>query len=710
MDILGGLNNAQKDAVETVNGPLLILAGAGSGKTKTLTHRIAYLIKEKNVYPDQILAVTFTNKAAKEMRIRLAEMLNENAENRFFMPWMGTFHGICVRMLRISGENIGVEPNFVIYDEDDRQSLIKQIIKDGNFDSQNVKPRAVSSTISNAKNELTTPEEFALNASWGFSQNAAKIYTEYEIRRKKANALDFDDLLVETVRLLRENPEVQKKWREKFKFILIDEYQDTNAAQYSIVRLLVNEQKNICVVGDDWQSIYSWRGADFKNILNFERDFPGTKVIKLEQNYRSTENILNAAHNVITKNKMRTDKELFTNIGEGEPVKLIKNRDGDEEASRIASQIFSFQNVGARKFEDFAILYRTNAQSYAFERAMIHYQIPYKIIGGIRFYDRKEIKDILAYLRVIYNPRDLVAFSRIANVPTRGLGKVSLDKFLKFQTESDQNIISALLASDELSTLAARARNSLRNLGNILREAQILNENSVNPSEIIEKILEKTGYISTDNPTDSEQIDRSENLSVMISEAKNYADLASFLEDAALMSSADSSAGDEVTLMTLHAAKGLEFPTVFLVGMEEGLFPHSRVYDGGNDDLEEERRLCYVGMTRAKEELILSYATSRAVFGQRQYSSPSRFISDAGLLAEKGEFDSAEDDFVDEFSQDFSNDEFYDLPPFEIGDKVKSSVFGKGEIKDIDGMAAEIEFENGKTKKLNIEFAKLEKI
>lgn len=711
MDILKGLNAPQKDAVETVSGPLLILAGAGSGKTKTLTHRIAYLIQSQNIAPEEILAVTFTNKAAKEMRQRLATMLGGRAENRFFMPWMGTFHGICVRILRHSGESIGVERNFVIYDEDDRRTLIKKIIKDFNMDDKSVKPSSASAAISNAKNELRSAEDFAASANWGFEQKVTQIYEEYEKRRRKANALDFDDLLCEVVRLLRENLEVRAFWRDKFKHIMIDEYQDTNAAQYSIVKMLVNENKNICVVGDDWQSIYSWRGADFTNILNFSRDFLGTKVIKLEQNYRSTESILNAAHNVITKNTKRTDKELFTKLGVGEPVKLQKSRDESEEASRIAGQIFSFNTVGARQFSDFAILYRTNAQSQAFERAMMHYQIPYKIIGGMRFFDRKEVKDILAYLRVVYNPLDTVAFTRIVNVPTRGVGQVSFERFMNWQAQTGQDIISSLLMAGELSTLPTRARNSLIRLGEIFREAQLINENSTSPAEIIEKILDRTGYTGAEKLADSEEIDRSENLSSMVSDAKNYADLATYLEDAALMSSADATTDDNsVTLMTLHAAKGLEFPVIFMVGMEEGLFPHSRVYDSGPEELEEERRLCYVGMTRACEELILSYANRRAVFGQWQYCTPSRFISDAGLAPENSFGDDYMDEYSDGFSAETSDDFYSDEPNLSIGDRVKSSAFGSGVLTDIDGMAVEIRFDNGKSKKLNVEYARLEKI
>ena len=711
MDILKDLNDPQREAVKTTSGPLLILAGAGSGKTKTLTHRIAYLIQNENIAPEQILAVTFTNKAAKEMRHRLAEMLGGRAENRFFMPWMGTFHGICVRILRQSCEYVGVEKNFVIYDEDDRRTLIKKIIKEFKLDDKSIKPASASAAISNAKNELTTADDYSLSANWGFEKKVSQIYSEYEKRRRKANALDFDDLLFETVRLLRDNPEIREFWRDKFKHIMIDEYQDTNAAQYSIIKMLVNQQRNICVVGDDWQSIYSWRGADFTNILNFSKDFSGTKIIKLEQNYRSTESILNAAHNVITKNIKRTDKKLYTKLGVGEPVKLEKSRDEGEEASRIAGQIFSFNTVGARKFSDFAILYRTNAQSQAFERAMMHYQIPYKIIGGMRFFDRKEVKDILAYLRVVYNPQDTVAFTRIVNVPVRGVGQVSFERFMNWQAQTGQDIISSLLMASELSTLPTRARNSLVALGEIFREAQSISDNSNSPAEIIEKILDKTGYTGAEKLAKDEEVDRSENLSTMVSDAKNYADLATYLEDAALMSSADTSNNDDnVTLMTLHAAKGLEFPVVFMTGMEEGLFPHSRVYDSGPDELEEERRLCYVGMTRAREELILSYANRRAVFGQWQYSAPSRFITDAGLSPDN----SFNDDFIDEYSSGiesgYSDDFYSDEPNLSIGDKVRSSSFGKGIVTDIDGMAVEIRFDNGKSKKLNIEYARLEKI
>lgn len=445
MDLLGELNEAQQEAAVTTTGPLLILAGAGSGKTKTLTHRIALLIAEKKVWPSHILAVTFTNKAAREMRERLAVLLRQ-PNDRSFMPWMGTFHGICVRLLRIDGDAIDVPRNFVIYDEDDRQGLIKQVMKSLSISDKDMKASAVSSAISSAKNALQDPEEYEASAHYPFQKNVAKVYREYEVRRKAAKALDFDDLLIEAVRLLRENKEIREKWRIQFEYILIDEYQDTNAAQYQLVKLLVNDQQNICVVGDDWQSIYSWRGADFTNILNFERDFPGAKVVKLEQNYRSTGNILEAAHSVITKNTQRTDKELWTAAGEGAPVQVHGVYDEAEEARQVADRISAQVAIGARRFDEFAILYRTNAQSYTLERALLQMRVPYQIVGGVRFYDRKEIKDVIAYLKLIYQPNDRMSFSRIANVPTRGVGANSLERFLNWQATSGLDMIEALVA------------------------------------------------------------------------------------------------------------------------------------------------------------------------------------------------------------------------------------------------------------------------
>lgn len=701
MDLLSGLNSAQGDAVQTVSGPLLILAGAGSGKTKTLTHRIAYLIANESILPSEILAVTFTNKAAREMRERLGVLLGQNSNNRGFMPWMGTFHGICVRLLRIDGDAIGIDHNFVIYDEDDRQGLVKQAMKQLSISDGEIKAKSASSQISSAKNEMVSAEEYESTATMSYQKNVAKIYKKYESLRKKAGALDFDDLLLEVVRLFREKPEICKKWQKTFKHILIDEYQDTNAAQYNIIKLLVNDKQNICVVGDDWQSIYSWRGADFTNILNFERDFKGAKVIKLEQNYRSTGNILDAATNVISKNIQRTEKKLWTAAGPGEPVKVHSLYDEAEEANLVAERISTHVAMGARKFGDFAVLYRTNAQSYTLERSFLRLHVPYQIIGGVRFYDRKEIKDVIAYLRLIYQPQDRMSFSRIVNVPTRGVGAMSLEKFLLWQADSNMDIITALINVDQTSIVTARAKVALVTLGQKLQTVQAMLE-TASPTELIEKLLTLTGYREYIMDGTPQAEDREANIGSLLSDAQNFVSLPEFLEEVALMSSADNSSdGQKVTLMTLHAAKGLEFPVVFMVGMEEGILPHARVYDASPAELEEERRLAYVGMTRAREELHLTYAQSRMQFGQRSYNVMSRFITDMG---DNVEIPSSQQPQV------MHDQEFYSDELFNVGENVRSAAFGTGEIIEVDGLALTIKFDDGRTKKLNAEYARLEKI
>jgi DNA helicase-2/ATP-dependent DNA helicase PcrA len=635
--IFAGLNAPQREAVATLEGPLLILAGAGSGKTKTLTHRIANMIAH-GVGPNEILAVTFTNKAAKEMRTRLAALLGVT-DTRGFMPYMGTFHGICVRLLRIEAEAIGLNKNFVIYDEDDKTTLIKRVMRGLEIDAKSsLKPKSVGGMISKAKNEGVDPEEYAATAIYPNQKQIAKIYKRYEREKAGASALDFDDLLTETVRLLRERPDVREKWRTRFKHIFIDEYQDTNVVQYQLIRLLVNEARNICVVGDDWQSIYSWRGADFTNILNFERDFPGAVVIKLEQNYRSTGNILQASQKVIEKNLKRTEKTLFTEAGEGKPVQVQSLPDESIEANFVVTTIMG----SGRPYADFAVLYRTNAQSYAFERALINFKVPYKLVGGVRFYDRREIKDMMAYLKVVLNPADTVSLQRIVNVPGRGIGGKSFEK---------------ILAGEALSGKARAAYDRLLRVLAELRQAEASGEP---PKELIEKLIEKIDYktyLNDGDPVKTEE--RLENLSVLVNNAAPYDTLAEFVADATLMSSADEAAGDQaVTLMTLHAAKGLEFPVVFLVGLEEGLLPHARSGDsGGEDELEEERRLTYVGMTRAMEELYLTFARSRLSFGGRAYNLPSRFLSDLGFDPYENFGGSDVAEVTDDDFNDFINEE-----------------------------------------------------
>ena len=706
MNVLEGLNPAQAEAVETVTGPLLILAGAGSGKTKTLTHRIAHLIANEGIWPSQILAVTFTNKAAREMRDRLGKLVGQDGSQRDFMPWMGTFHGICVRLLRMDGHVIGIARNFVIYDEDDRQSLIKQAMKQLSVGDREMKPSQVSSMISNAKNQMIGPDEFESSANYPFQKNVAAIYKRYEEMRKDAGALDFDDLLLDGVRLLRDSKDMRDKWRTHFKHILIDEYQDTNAAQYQLVKLLINETQNICVVGDDWQSIYSWRGADFTNILNFERDFPGCKVVKLEQNYRSTGSILEAAHNVISKNTQRTDKKLWTAEGDGTPVQVHGVYDESEEARLVGERISSQVAIRARQFGDFAILYRTNALSYTLERAFLQLRIPYQLVGGVRFYDRKEIKDIIGYLRLLYQPNDRMSFSRIANVPARGIGATSLEKFLNWQSNQGLDIITALERVGDAGVITGKAKQGLAGLGVLLRGiSENLEEQT--PTDIIERILTGSGYRAYLQDGTPQAEDREENLGSLLSDAQNFASLPDFLEEVALMSSVDKSTddGQKVTLMSLHAAKGLEFPVVFIIGMEEGILPHARVFEASPAELEEERRLCYVGMTRAREELHLSYAYSRLQFGQRGYNPTSRFIADMGDQVSASEPESSV------MGAHYAEDSYYsDEIGFDIGDQVRSSAFGKGEIIDVDGLAVTIKFQGGQTKKLNAEYARLEKL
>lgn len=675
-----GLNPAQKEAVETLAGPVLILAGAGSGKTKTLTHRIANLITH-GIPGDRMLAVTFTNKAAKEMRDRLWRLLQQArsdarltpsfkddvfADNaamlatdgtlgrdvdsdgftnppRNFMPYMGTFHGICVRILRIEYQAAGLDRNFVIYDTDDQISLIKQAMKDLKIDDKTLRPKSVQSTISHCKNTGQTPEEYEEEAYYPNQVKTAKIFARYEKLKRESFALDFDDLLLEVTKLFENNKIIREKWQNRFEHILIDEYQDTNHIQYRLVKALVNQDRNICVVGDDWQSIYSWRGADFTNILNFERDFPGAKTIKLEQNYRSTGNILTASQKIINQNKTRTDKELFTTSGEGEPIEIQSLMDETAEASFVAMKIINLlanskavmQNGELVKdftsYSDFAVLYRTNAQSYAIEKAFISHQIPYKIIGGVRFYDRKEVKDVLAILKLIINFHDRISLDRICRNVLSGIGPASLEKIHTFLNQSEnydataQGRQNALLDAGLLDTLSGKAKNNFARLQNFLRDLDM----SLKPAEIIEKVIHYFGLAELVQDGTPSGDERAENLNTMIGNAAEFESLDDFLAEATLMSSADEQTSTNfVTLMTIHAAKGLEFPAVFLVGLEEGLFPSSRSDD--EDSIEEERRLAYVGMTRARKLLILTYAGSRFSNGQRSYNMPSRFLMELG--------------------------------------------------------------------------------
>ena len=720
--ILDGLNPEQRLAVETTEGPLLIQAGAGSGKTKALIHRIAYIIASELAQPAEILAVTFTNKAANEMRGRLARLLGV-ADNRSFMPWMGTFHSIAVRLLRQDGDQIDIARNFVIFDEADRLSLVKSVMKELGVAEQQFSPRSIVGYISKAKNACLSPEQYRRQATQSsLQQAAAEVYDRYERRLRENVVLDFDDLLLDAVRLLEKSSEVRHKYQEQFRYILIDEYQDTNKAQYRLVKLLLNDRRNICVVGDDWQSIYSWRGADYTNILNFERDFPGARQIKLEQNYRSTEEILEVAHRVISKNTKRSDKKLWTDNRGGEPVELIVAGNEFDEAERVANQIWAMVASGSHRLRDCAVLYRTNAQSRVFEQMFTRNSLRYRLIGGQRFYDRAEIKDLVAYLKLIYQPSDTISFRRVVNVPKRGLGEVSVGKFLAWQSGSGLNVLDALVRADDCAELTSRARKTLSQLGRALSEINKL-ASTEPPDRIIKGIMRRFDYGGyLDDGTERGE-ERCQNVDELISMAKEYGDLASFLEEVALVSGADAVNDDDaVTLMTLHAAKGLEYPVVFMVGMEDGLFPSAR----SSLELaaaEEERRLCYVGMTRAQEKLVLSYARRRMLRGEAHYNLPSPFVQDVSDMVSGDESDmdevgdyqvwanyrrgSSVQHTAGHGSQ--ASEPHYEPDPVELslGDRVQHQIFGSGQVTSVDGQVVEVYFDDGKTRKLNVAFAPL---
>ncbi|HTH72714.1 MAG TPA: UvrD-helicase domain-containing protein [Candidatus Pristimantibacillus sp.] len=726
-DLFVGLNPEQQRAVETTEGPLLIQAGAGSGKTKTLTHRIAYLIASKKATPYNILAVTFTNKAAKEMRERVATLLGQNAGNRSFMPFMGTFHSICVRILRQDGEHIGIPRSFVIFDESDRQAAVKQACKQLMVDEKSFPPKVLSGIISGAKNELLSPADLAGQAGSSPAQRtAAQVYPLYEKALKEAAALDFDDLIGRTVHLLQTQAEIRKKWQAQFKYIMIDEYQDTNSAQYKLVKLLTNAEQNIAVVGDDWQSIYSWRGADFRNILNFEKDYPDCTVIKLEQNYRSTKNILDAAHAIITKNMQRSDKQLWTEAGAGLPVQMLQVGGERQEGEAIVRRIHTAVEAGYRRYNHYAVLYRTNAQSRSVEETFIHYGIPYRIVGGQRFYDRKEIKDLMAYLRLIYQPEDRVSFARIANVPTRGIGSKSLENLYLWQEANGLTLQGALETIKSSSAITAKARAGLVELGEMLARMRELVDTTP-PAGIIDSLIRRIDYLKFLDDGTPQGESRQENVKELIGVAQEYQDegLAAFLEEVALVSDIDTADfdGNAVTLMTLHAAKGLEFPVVFMVGMEETIFPHSRaLYDAF--EMEEERRLCYVGMTRAREELYMIYATSRMLYGGAQHNPPSRFLSeiDAEFQPSESFWGAGGNSFIpssDRASRDAGgthgilpadDGEPRYVPELNEGDAIQHPVFGIGTVVELDGDNATIYFKGKGAKKLNIAFAPIKKL
>ena len=740
MSIYDTLNEPQREAVLHVDGPLLILAGAGSGKTRVLTHRIAYLIEELGVNPWNILAITFTNKAAGEMRQRVDDLVGFGSES----IWVSTFHSMCVRILRRFIDRLGYDSSFTIYDTDDQKTLMKAVCKKIDIDTKHFKERMLLSVISSAKNEMILPEEFELNAGGDFAQlKIAKVYREYEAQLKANNALDFDDLLVKTVQLLQTQPDVCENYQERFRYIMVDEYQDTNTVQFKLVSLLAGKYRNLCVVGDDDQSIYKFRGANIRNILDFEKEYPDAKVIKLEQNYRSTENILNAANGVISNNRGRKDKTLWTANGEGEKIGLRQFDTAYDEAEFIAEDIKREVQSGA-SYNDSAVLYRTNAQSRLLEEKFIAMNIPYKIVGGINFYARREIKDILAYLKTVDNGQDDLSVRRIINVPKRGIGLTTINRIQEAADARGISFYEALLAPEMIPGVG-RSASKLDSFAALIEyfKGQAEKESL---TDLLNEILDMTGYtqnLEADDEIDAES--RLQNIEELLNKAAAYeeecadrdekATLSGFLEEVALVADIDSLEEDQdyVVLMTLHSAKGLEFPHVYLAGMEDGLFPSYMTITGDDpEELEEERRLCYVGITRAEQKLTLTCARKRMVRGETQYNPPSRFVReipqevlDTGSnLFSSGKSVSADSPQRKSYAskKPFTaltkgsqlTAQKSDSLAYGVGDRVRHVKFGEGTVLDIKeggrDFEVTVEFDTAGVRKMFAMFAKLLKI
>lgn len=704
-EILANLNEQQKEAVTTTEGPLLILAGAGSGKTRVLTHRIAYLIKEKKVSPSNILAITFTNKAAEEMKTRVENLLGYVGD-----LWVSTFHSACVRILRRDIDKLGYDRNFVIFDTTDQKALVQECLKELDLSEKQYPIKMVLNDISSAKDKMVYPDDYIDFFGDTYRNRKIKeIYKLYQHKLKKINALDFDDIIIKTIELFKENPEILEFYQRKFRYIMVDEYQDTNTPQYYFVNLLAQRHRNLCVVGDDDQSIYGWRGADVRNILNFEKDYPEAKVIKLEQNYRSTKIILEAANHVIDNNVYRKKKSLWTQNKEGEKIVLCELENEREEAEFVIQEIIKLKERENRSFKDFAILYRTNAQSRPFEEALMKVKVPYKVVGALRFYDRKEIKDILAYLRLIVNPYDDISFKRIVNVPRRGIGPATIEALEKIAREKDTSLFFAI---EDLK--------NARNKGSLLQFKQFIldlidKKDAMSVSDLIKYILEQTGYIEELKREESEEAEgRIENLNEFLNAAYEFEEssedksLEAFLAGITLVSDIDMAGdiGESVVLMTLHSAKGLEFPVVFMVGMEEGLFPSYSSFEDDHE-LEEERRLCYVGITRSKERLYLTYARQRNLYGRSQYNSYSRFISEIPerLIVRYNIPTSKKTGFVSVHT--FSD--VYERS-FSLGDKVEHKIWGIGTVVKVEGEEITVAFPNVGIKKLDLRFAPIKAI
>ncbi|MCI5509538.1 MAG: DNA helicase PcrA [Eubacterium sp.] len=741
MNKYDGLNPMQQEAVYYTEGPLLILAGAGSGKTRVLTHRIAYLIEEKGINPWNIMAITFTNKAANEMRERVDKIVGFGSDS----IWVSTFHSSCVRILRRFIDRLGYGTNFTIYDADDQKTLMKDICKRLNIDTKMYKEKMLLAAISSAKDEMISPEEYRLNMISDSQdlnkKTVARVYEAYQKQLQQNNAMDFDDLLVKTVELFQNCPDVLEYYQEKFRYIMVDEYQDTNTVQFKFVSLLASKYKNLCVVGDDDQSIYKFRGANIGNILGFEQVFPEAKVIKLEQNYRSTQNILNAANEVIRNNIRRKEKTLWTANEEGEQIHLREFQSGFEEAEYIAGDIRRKVREGECSYSDCAVLYRTNAQSRLFEEKFLLGNIPYKIVGGVNFYARKEIKDMLAYLKTVDNARDDVAVQRIINVPRRGIGASSLSKVQIYAQDMEISFYDALRMADEIPSLgrgAAKIRSFVDFIQKFRSQVEYLSV-----TELLQKIIDETGYVEELKAENTEESKgRIENIDELISKAVSYEQeaehpsLSGFLEDVALISDLDSVNEDEnrVLLMTLHSAKGLEFPQVYLAGMEEGVFPsYLSIVSGDFENLEEERRLCYVGITRAMKELTMTAAHQRMIRGETQYNRVSRFVREipreyvelGKKTADRSSVKIPEKtaDTYAKMRQIYQQNTF-SPKKFEVkkaasldyqeGDTVRHIKFGNGTVLQItDGgkdFEVTVDFEKVGVKKMFASFAKLKKV
>ena len=743
MSIYDTLNEEQKKGVFTTEGPVLILAGAGSGKTRVLTHRVAYLIEECEVNPYNIMAITFTNKAAGEMRERIDDMVGYGSES----IWVATFHSTCVRILRRYIDRLGYDTNFTIYDADDQKTLMKDICKRLQIDTKIHKEKTFLNAISSAKDELVDPIEFATRAAGDYNKRIqAQVYMEYQRELKMNNALDFDDLLFKTVELFKLDKDVLASYQDRFRYIMVDEYQDTNTAQFELIRLLASKYKNLCVVGDDDQSIYKFRGANIYNILNFEKHFPDATVIKLEQNYRSTQNILDAANSVIANNVGRKDKALWTDNGSGDKINFEQLESGYEEADFVVRDIASKVRRGEYTYKDCAILYRTNAQSRLFEERFIVSNIPYKIVGGVNFYSRKEVKDILAYLKTIENGRDDLAVKRIINVPKRGIGATSITKVSNYAFDHEIPFYSALRQASDIPGMG-KAADKIRPFVMFIQSMRAKLDNGYTLTQLILEILETTGYVEELEAEGSEEAQaRIENIDELISKISSYEEgeenptLSGFLEEVALVADIDSldENSDYVVLMTLHSAKGLEFPNVYLAGMEDGLFPSymSITSDDSTNELEEERRLAYVGITRAKERLTITSARSRMVRGETQFNKVSRFVKEIPRHLLGGEIyepktpeTPVEDNAYQRARKAFrmpvytpvSNQRTFSSAntantslDYGVGDRVRHMKFGDGEVVAVveGGRDYEVtvDFDKVGTKKMFASFAKLKKI